>query len=750
MIDVYNESYQNGSLPESQRMAVMSLIFKKGDEENIKNYRPISLTNVDYRILAVTLAQRVQKVIGNIISNDQTAYIKGRYMDTNIRLVSDVIDYFDMMEESGFLLMLDFKKAFDSIEWNFLLRALRYFNFGPTFIKWVETIYSKPEACIKNNGHISDTFKISRGIRQGCPVSALLFITCVEILGIKVRSSQCLAGFNFGYPQKPIKISQYADDAIMFMNDRNEMCSALNILEKFGDVSGLILNVEKCEGFWLGEKMQQENCNLFGIKWPEQFRCLGIYLGYNRPLNDIRNWYEKLDDIEITLKKWKDRNLSLFGRVQILKTFGLSKLILPASTIVIPKDIVKKIDKIFYKFLWKSTDKVKRNKVIHSVEQGGLAMINTQAFLNSLVANWTNRILEADPNLHGWVQLSRMFLKSFDFNGLCVLFNFDDSVLFSTIEQLPPFYKAMLICYNKAFVSSKVDFINTIMNQPLWGNKYITKMTKGKKNVLFLRNWIRSGIRKVGDLIFTDGILDENCIYQRLIGKQNVYSEITIVMEALRPYQQNLIEMQTIEMHRRALRKSRDFYQIYLQQILDSIGESSRDYLNRYNITRNDDIYRQVFTNKVKIEKEIKLKEFNFKLLHGILPCNKNLEKWKIRANDKCDVCGSSQTIDHLLYYCNYVRPLWRLVERKVGIIITFEQILGLDPLFEYDSITTIIGFLIYKEWLLLSLENKQRNAGLNMMYYKSELQLRTEIYKLCKCIDQNHVDNLMELISFM
>ena len=120
------------------------------------------------------------------------------------------------------------------------------------------------------------------------------------------------------------------------------------------------------------------------------------------------------------------------------------------------------------------------------------------------------------------------------------------------------------------------------------------------------------------------------------------------------------------------------------------------------------------------------------------------------RANDKCDVCGSSQTIDHLLYNCNYVRPLWRLVEGKVGIIISFERILGLDPLFEYDSITTIISFLIYKEWLLLSLENKQRNADLNMMYYKSELQLRTEIYKLCKRIDQNHVDNLMELISFM
>ena len=78
LIEVYNESYQHGSLPESQRVAVMSLIFKGGDEENTENYRPVSLTNVDYRILAFTLAQRMQKIIGNVISNDQSAYIQGR------------------------------------------------------------------------------------------------------------------------------------------------------------------------------------------------------------------------------------------------------------------------------------------------------------------------------------------------------------------------------------------------------------------------------------------------------------------------------------------------------------------------------------------------------------------------------------------------------------------------------------------------------------------------------------------------
>ena len=100
---------------ELQSLLSQILIFKKGNVDDIANYRPISLTNVDYRILAFTLAQRMQKIMSNIISNDQCAYLKGRYMGTNIRLVSDIIDHYDRINEGGFLLMLNFKKAFDSI-----------------------------------------------------------------------------------------------------------------------------------------------------------------------------------------------------------------------------------------------------------------------------------------------------------------------------------------------------------------------------------------------------------------------------------------------------------------------------------------------------------------------------------------------------------------------------------------------------------------------------------------------------------
>ena len=133
-----------------------------------------------------------------------------------------------------------------------------------------------------------------------------------------------------------------------------------------------------------------------------------------------------------------------------------------------------------------------------------------------------------------------------------------------------------------------------------------------------------------------------------------------------------------------------------------------------------------------------------------ILPCNRNLEKWKLKSNDKCDVCSSSQTIEHLLYGCTYIKPLWRLIEKYLGVTIGYKQILGLDKLFKEDAVVTIICFLIYKEWLVLSLENEKRNTHISMSYYKGELLLRTQIYKLCKNINEDHIDRLNGIILQM
>jgi len=744
LCDIYNESYITGKLPQSMRISVMTLIHKKEDRDDIANYRPISLTNVDYRILAFIMSNRVQAVIKDIISSDQTAYIKGRYMGTNIRLISDIIDYYDIENKSGILLNLDFIKAFDSLEWDFLNETLKHFNFGDSFIGWVKTMYKNPIACLKNNGHLSETFHISRGIRQGCPLSALLFIMCTEILGQKIRHESKLKGFNFGFTSKPIKLVQYADDCTIFFNNSKEINIALILIKHFGRLSGLKLNPSKCEGFWLGrdKELREKSKTKFGFKWPDQFKCLGIYLGYNEEKNITMNVIEKINKLDVELARWKKRDLTLFGKIQVIKSLALSRMVFQASIIDIPERYIKQINTKMYAFIWGARDKVKRKTLNMPLEKGGLNMVDIKIFFKSLLATWIFRIKEANPEMDGWVQLPMLFLRHLNYDDkLPLLFNYDGQILFYELEKLPSFYRNVVKYYNEAFVTDKSYFLETIMNQPLWGNKYITKNIGPQKSVLFLSNWIKGGIRYVRDLNFIDGELNEVFILAKVKSKQNIYCEMLEVKKALRPYKQHIIGGNDLPIVMKSLCSSREIYAKLREQ-----DEHTSPFLKKYVL--NGDI-KGVFINKIVAERELKLREFNFKVLHGILPCNSNLKKWGKTNMDECDVCGMKQTIEHLLYTCIYVRNLWSIFDRIHG-KASFLKLLGFEERKTNDRLITIVCFIIYKEWLLLSLENKRRDKNINIKYFSSEIESRITIYRKSSIIEKEVIDMMENFCAML
>ena len=194
LVDVLNKSYDEKSLSYSQRTSVLSLIFKKNDPLLLENYRPISLLNVDLKLLSYVLSQRLKKILPNLINEDQTGYIKNRFIGFNHRQIQDIIDYTDSYQINGAVIFVDFVKAFDSLEWDFMLRTLKHFGFNDSFIRWVETLYTNIQTCVLNNGWLSETFKNFRGIRQGCPLSALLFVLSVEIMAIRLRSNSHIRG----------------------------------------------------------------------------------------------------------------------------------------------------------------------------------------------------------------------------------------------------------------------------------------------------------------------------------------------------------------------------------------------------------------------------------------------------------------------------------------------------------------------------------------------------------------------------
>ena len=151
---------------------------KEKDPKKIKNLRPFALLNIDYEILTKALSRRIEKYMPHVIYTDQSGFVKGRYIGEPIRFVEDLIEKYDKKNREGILMKLDF----DSIEWNFMCKVLKKMNIGEQFIKFVKCCYADIYSCINNNGFTTNWFKLGRGDRQGCSLSSLLFILCIEIM----------------------------------------------------------------------------------------------------------------------------------------------------------------------------------------------------------------------------------------------------------------------------------------------------------------------------------------------------------------------------------------------------------------------------------------------------------------------------------------------------------------------------------------------------------------------------------------
>ena len=364
LIDSFNYGFKSGSLSISQRRGIISLIPKKFKDKTIlENLRPISLLNVDYKILTKTIAKRLEKVFPNIINIDQNGYVKGRYIGENIRLIQDVIHFTNLTNHKGIAIFLDFKKAFDSVEWSYLNAALELFNFGPDILNWFKIIYNDVSSCVVNNGHGSSFFHLQRGVRQGCPLSGILFVLGIELFARALKNKASVKGIRVD--DHEIKIAQYADDTTVFVRDKESVLELLDFLREFSTLSGLEINTSKTEAMWLGQWKNNQDTP-FGFKWPkEPILSLGVFFSHNQTDADELNFGAKIRDLEKSLQTWKRRKLTLYGKINIVKTLGLSKLIFNASVLYIPHHYIEQINKITFNFIWDGKPaKIKRKTLI--------------------------------------------------------------------------------------------------------------------------------------------------------------------------------------------------------------------------------------------------------------------------------------------------------------------------------------------------------------------------------------------------
>ena len=663
VVKYINSAFRSGKMFITQRRGVLTLIPKAGDQKELKNKRPICLLDIIYKIIAKVLAMRLSSVINKIISTDQTGFLKGRCIQDNLRTIQDVIDYSKSDNTPGIVCALDFKAAFNSIEHSYIFIALRLFGFGESFTRWIALLYNDTELAVINNGYTSEWFKPKRGIMQGCPISGMLFNLAVELLAIQIRESEDIKGICVSNHR--IKISQYADDATVFVRDEASIKAMVNVLTKYSEMSGLKLNVNKSKLMWIGSE-RRRTASVCGIPAVIRLKILGVYFSATEDCQ-MDNLEPILKSIKVTINMWQQRSLSIKGRITIAKSLLISKFIYIMPCVSIQTDQLRQIQSHIMKFLWRGRPpKVAAKSLCQSIRDGGLGAVDVCLLYESMRASWVKRMT---MNV-SWAQLLR---------ARCAVYDLYD-LLNSRYEQsdlirlgLTNFYVEVLMAYRR--INKMQPPINAyqIRRESLWLNEYI----RCDGHSVIEESMYKCGIRYVKDVLDSRGavlqydklkqkfpLLRVNFLrYMGIISAiptlwkdkiKGTFSEtININDRNSRPHIYVTVQDKRVSLHKI---RTRGFYNLGLEICIPTA-------LKRWEYEglapqKWSDILYLPYT----CTRSTKLQSFQFQVIHRYVPTKKFLYLRRLVDTPNCPNCGMVDTLIHHFFLCHMVRSFWENV----------------------------------------------------------------------------------------
>ena len=652
-INCVNESFKKEEMSNSQRQAVITLIEKKGkDRTCIEKWRPISLVNVDAKIISKVIATRIKNILPHIIHCNQSGYVKDRYIGETIRSIFDIMDFTEKNNIPGLLIFIDFQKAFDSLEWNFLFHCLDAFNFGPEFKCWIKTFYKNIQSCVINNGLSSEYFYLTRGVRQGDPLSPYLFLLAVEILAIAVRDNVEIKGI--AIEQQETKLLQYADDTTAVLSNIESAHRLFQLLDDSKKLSGLKINRSKTEGMWIGTLKDSEMKPL-GIKWPQDpIKALGVFFSYDKQLLYLKNFSDKLDDIKKLINIWSSRGLSLYGKVTIIKTLLLPKIVYLSSVLPTPKNFIKELNRLIYKFLWNGKDKVTRASVINNYEGGGLNMVDIESMIKSLRLSWLKRIF--GENSGAWKNYLNYLLKE---TGGLALFSCNYNTKDLNINS--QFYLELLEWWSQFREDNAVD---NRWQYIIWNNQEIRINNKP----VFYKKYFHYGIQTTRDLRFDLNNIDCYKLVEKHLEKTN-FLEWTGLRHSIPPnlrnpnldyvYQfQNPSFNLVNDLFDVTKKKSKDYYSLLVlkKARLPNLAQKLKSDLNL-----SDEELKNAFLLPHSATFEPYVKAFQYKVLNSILYTNSKLHKIGYISDNLCSFCKQeSETLQHFFYGCSHSSSFWK------------------------------------------------------------------------------------------
>ena len=417
----------------------------------------------------------MKKVLPDIINNTKTGFLQGRFIGKNIRLISDILHYTADQNLEGIVLFIDFKKAFDSLEWGYLISALDTFNFG----------------------YASKSFELKRGVRQGCPLSGLLFVLAVELLSCAIKARPDITGIKVA--NKEVKLTQYVDDTTAFCKDKFSLRKLLEVLHLLEECSGLKLNSSKSEAMWLGKNLHKKD-KLFEFQWPQgPVLTLGTAFSYNFQLCEQESFSYKLIKIKKLFNVWSQRDLSLYGKITIAKTLGLTKLIQSTSACLhTPPYVMYAVNKLVAEFVWNGKNpKIKRDTLIGPKEKGELDLPEYEIITKSLLSTWVVRM--KDGVNEDWINIPFFYLEKV---GGVLIFDCNYDLKLLELNNMPVFYTDILKTWAEIQgLESNLQDRHNIREVIIWNNKNITIAGKS----LYWRDWHAAGILRIKDLLDESG-----------------------------------------------------------------------------------------------------------------------------------------------------------------------------------------------------------------------------------------------------
>lgn len=726
-----------GFLHFTARKGVIVLLPKKDRNlDHFKNWRPLTMLNVDYKILSRLVALRIKTKIHKLVSEDQTGFIQGRSISQNLRTTLDIIQIARNKQLQMVLVSLDWEKCFDRMTFSAIDKALEFFNFGHKFRKMVQVLLLDSSSCVLNNGHFSEQFTCFSGAKQGANVSPLLYNLLSEVLSIQIRANKDIRGICLGDTER--KLIQFADDLTLFLQfEVTTLMQLEDTLSLFEGATGLKVNYDKTCLYRIGS-LAQTNAKIFTRKpyvWTNgPIKILGIYIDHNSENMSQLNISNLLVKTQNICESWHFRGISLLGKVTVINFLCASLFVYRLSVLnTLDNYQVEQYVAIIKSFIWnKGKSKIAIEKLYNSREYGELQLVNLKTKDLALKCQWVALVKES-PNLQ---ELCNQFLPSIGQDIWVCNFGPKDAC---QIVVESPFWLDVIKAWALMY-SFEPDNVSKIIAQCLWYNSNI----KINKKLVYYSQAHKQGIMFLYNI--WNSITNQFLSYEHMC---QVYGNCMSYLE----YYGLLASIPRAWISE--LKEARFILQDYVFPYENFVGKMTLIVYNQLTFDKNRlnklcdkwsdkmgypldfDLFLQNFMQVYKLTKSSKLRGFQYRFLHRIIFTADILYKWKLVDSPICHFCETDyETVDHLFYTCKITSQFWRAFhswyesQTNTEVEISKENIYFCNH--EDDLLNTLL--LLAKQYII---NRKSLERPLNIHTFKEKMYeiIRIERYEafLCK-----------------